>query len=77
MNNRYRTIGKHLTEAIKAYEQVMDVCTESARDEAHRVASYAMEIALELNEYPELKDVLIIAKNLFIQKADEKEEDLC
>ena len=73
MSNKHRTVGKCISETIDALSEL----SKEEYEEYKKLSSYIMEIALDLNEFPNFIDVLIIAKNLFIQKADDKGEDLC
>jgi len=73
MSNKHRTVGKCISETIDALSEL----SKEEYEECEKISEYIMEIALSLNEIPRFVNVLIIAKNLFIQKADDKGEDLC
>jgi len=73
MSNKHRAVGKCISETIDALSEL----SKEEYEECEKISEYIMEIALSLNEIPRFVNVLIIAKNLFIQKADDKGEDLC
>lgn len=77
MSNKFRTVGKKIREVIDAYQKIMASEDVTDIDKAERIASTSVEIAVELEEMPNLMNLLIIAQNLFIAEADERGEDLC